>query len=193
MRPWLLRPACVGSDSTSVFSGSSVVISSKPEIAMKRRPGLVGLNFLIGMVLLSDAPKQPFDLLAFAERDDGLLPGGRVSDRTDPARVAPGLATHHHGVDVPDSDSLSLVLLFEGLLDLGLGGRPRDPEGVPPLRVQEVGPLGDERADDDFGGGARGHWSSPSWSWLSPCPALGRSGRLKFSSISSRQSFASNR
>src|SRR6266851_3064883 len=62
MRPWLLRPACVGSASTSVFSGSSVVISSKPEIAMKRRPGLVGLNFLIGMVLLSDAPKQAFDL-----------------------------------------------------------------------------------------------------------------------------------
>src|SRR6266849_976341 len=59
MRPWLLRPACVGSDSTSVFSGSSVVISSKPEIAMKRRPGLVGLNFLIGMVFLYTLPKRP--------------------------------------------------------------------------------------------------------------------------------------
>src|SRR5712691_9520643 len=59
MRPWLLRPACVGRDSTRVFSGSSVVISSKPEIAMKRRPGLVGLNFLIGMVFFYTLPNKP--------------------------------------------------------------------------------------------------------------------------------------
>src|SRR5258708_16087010 len=165
MRPWLLRPACVGSDSTRVFSGSSVVISSKPEIAMKRRPGLVGLNFLIGMVFPSDAPKQAFDFLAFAERDDGLLPGRGVADGADAAQVAPGLAAHAHGVDVPDPDALGLVLFLERLLDLGLAGRPRDPERVPPLRVQEVSPLGDDRADDDFGAGAIGHSASwPPWS-----------------------------
>src|SRR5579859_20975 len=60
MRPWLLRPACVGMDSSRVFSGSSVVISSKPDTDMKRRPGLVGLNFLIGMFFLY-APEKPFD------------------------------------------------------------------------------------------------------------------------------------
>src|SRR5712691_10262919 len=160
---------------------------------MKRRPGLVGLNFRIGMMSLSDAPKQPFDLLAFTERDDCLLPRGRVSDRADPARVAPGLATHRHGVDIPDPDALGLVLVLEGLLDLGLGGSARDPERVTPLRVEQVCPLGDDRTDYDFGGGAGGHCASSSWSPWSPCPALGRSGRLKFSSISSRQSFASNR
>src|SRR5207237_8431972 len=81
MRPWLLRPACVGSDSSSVFSGVSVVISSKPEIVMKRRPGLVGLNFLTGILFLSDAPEQAFDLLARSKRDDCLLPVGRIADR----------------------------------------------------------------------------------------------------------------
>src|SRR5439155_4485672 len=61
IRPWLLRPAWVGNDSRSVFSGLAVVISSKPETDMKRRPGLVGLNFLIG-IRRSRTALRSFDL-----------------------------------------------------------------------------------------------------------------------------------
>src|SRR5690348_11534800 len=103
MRPWLFLPACVGRDSSRVFSGASVVISSNPEIVMKRRPGLVGLNFLTGMLFLSDAPEQAFDLLALSERDDRLLPVGRAAHGAgaDATEAAALLAAHRHGVDVP--------------------------------------------------------------------------------------------
>src|SRR5450759_2893424 len=120
MRPWLLRPACVGSDSSKVFSGSLAVTSSKPDTDMKRRPGLVGLNFLIGT--FSDAPEQAFDLLTGAEGDDCLLPIGGVADRSDPALAAASLAAHGHGVHVTHLDALGLVLLLEGFLDVGLRG-----------------------------------------------------------------------
>src|SRR5256885_16027372 len=59
MRPWLFRPAWVGIDSIRVFSGVSVVISSNPEMVMKRRPGLVGLNFLTGIGVVYTLPKRP--------------------------------------------------------------------------------------------------------------------------------------
>src|SRR5260370_37393123 len=88
MRPLLLLPACVGSDSVSVFSGSLAVASSKPEMVMNLRPGLVGLNFLSGICFSSDAPEQSFDLLAFAEGDDGFLPARGVADRAADAKVA---------------------------------------------------------------------------------------------------------
>ncbi len=45
MRPRLFRPPFFVSGSRSDFSGSDFVMSSKPETAMKRRPGLVGLYF----------------------------------------------------------------------------------------------------------------------------------------------------
>src|SRR6266853_4565591 len=121
MRPWLLRPACVGSDSIKVFSGSSVVTSSNPDTDMKRRPGLVGLNFLIGISFCLDAPEQAFDLLAFAQSDDRLLPIGGVADRaTGSALAAATLATHRDGVHVFDLDARGLVLLLKGLFDVGL-------------------------------------------------------------------------
>src|SRR6266849_9685168 len=160
MRPWLLRPACVGSDSTRLFSGSWAVTSSNPLMVMKRRPGLVGLNFLSGICFLSDAPEQAFDLLTFAERDDGLLPAGGVADRADSAQAAAVLAAHGHGVDFLDPDALGFVLLLEGLLDFGLVGVRRDLERVPALGVELVGALGDDRADHDFGSGAGGHCAS---------------------------------
>src|SRR3979411_2102556 len=111
MRPWLLRPACVGSDSSRVFSGSSVVTSSKPDTDMKRRPGLVGLYFLMG--IFSDAPEEAFDLLPGAKRHDGFLPVGGMADRSEAAHAATLLAAHRHGVHVPHPDALCLVLLFE--------------------------------------------------------------------------------
>ena len=46
MRPRLFRPPFFVIGSSSDFSGSDFVISSKPDVAMKRRPGLVGLYFL---------------------------------------------------------------------------------------------------------------------------------------------------
>src|SRR5215471_10422392 len=60
--PWLLRPARLGSFSRRLFSGSVAVISSKLAVAMKRRPGLVGLYFLTGISL--QAPEQAFQPLA---------------------------------------------------------------------------------------------------------------------------------
>src|SRR2546423_14281535 len=144
MRPWLFRPACVGRDSSSVFSGVSVVISSKPEIVMKRRPGLVGLNFLTGIYetlpnrpsilhptksSISRGPrnpvrgsflntsKQPFDLLALAQSHDRLFPVCGPADlaRADAAEAAALLPSHRDGVDVLDLDALRLVLLLERL------------------------------------------------------------------------------
>src|SRR5438128_1898688 len=181
MRPWLFLPACVGSDSSRVFSGVSVVISSKPEIDMNLLPGLVGLNFLTGIFL--HAPEQAFDLLAFAERHDRLLPVGRLADRarSGAAKAAPLLAAHAHRVDVADLDVLRLVLLFESLLDLRLARGGRDLERVPALGVELVGALGDDRPDHDLARGSRRHLTSPS------------SRLLKFSSRSSIESFASNR
>src|SRR5215471_3710086 len=48
--PWLLRPARLGRFSSRLLSGSVAVISSKLGVDMKRRPGLVGLYFLIGIL-----------------------------------------------------------------------------------------------------------------------------------------------
>src|SRR5260370_36321007 len=175
MRPWLLRRACVGSDSIQVFSGSSVVPSSNPDTDMKRRPGLVGLNFLIGILSL-DAPEEAFDLLAFAKSHDRLLPIGGVADRAaGPALAAATLATHRYCVHVFDLDARGLVLLLEGLLDVGLGSALGDAEGVAALRVELVGPLGDDRPDHDFRCCTRCHL---------PLPL--RSRALKFSSRGSR-------
>src|SRR5215472_4826151 len=76
IRPWLLRPARLGSFSRRLFSGSVAVISSKLAVAMKRRPGLVGLYFLTGM---SHAPEQAFQPLPRLQGDDRLLPVGGVA------------------------------------------------------------------------------------------------------------------
>src|SRR5712691_995318 len=49
MRPALLRPPFFVSFSVNAFSGLGLVISSKVETVMKRRPGDVGLYLRIGM------------------------------------------------------------------------------------------------------------------------------------------------
>src|SRR5690349_12799170 len=48
-RPYELRPPVFLMPSTSDFSGSTRVISSKSDHVAKRRPGLVGLCFLRGI------------------------------------------------------------------------------------------------------------------------------------------------
>src|SRR5215472_18034836 len=47
--PWLLRPACFSSFTTRDFSGLVLVISSKVETDIPRRPGDVGRYCLIGI------------------------------------------------------------------------------------------------------------------------------------------------
>src|SRR3981081_403989 len=77
IRPWLLRPALLGSFSRRLFSGSVAVISSKLDVAMKRRPGLVGLYFLTGIE--SEAPEKAFQPLTGLQGHDGLLPVGSAA------------------------------------------------------------------------------------------------------------------
>src|SRR5215471_13215661 len=55
MRPLLLRPAVLFSGSVSAFSGLVLVISSKVDTDMPRRPGEVGLYVLTGITRSSVA------------------------------------------------------------------------------------------------------------------------------------------
>src|SRR5690349_1686611 len=158
MRPWLLRPELEGSFSSRDFSGSAAVISSKLEVAMKRRPGLVGLYFLTAISLLH-RPEQAFQLLAGAEGDDGLLPiRGIARDAAAPA--APRLAAHVHRVDRDHRDALRRVVLLERSRDLGLAGVAGDAERVATELVERVGALGDHRAQHDLVGGFHEKFSS---------------------------------
>src|SRR6187431_728436 len=49
IRPWLLRPPFLGSGRVSDFSGVVRVISTKSATEEPRRPGVVGLYFLIAI------------------------------------------------------------------------------------------------------------------------------------------------
>ena len=53
IRPFALRPPFLCSGSSSDFSGVALVISSNDEVAIWRRPGLVGLYFLTGICVFS--------------------------------------------------------------------------------------------------------------------------------------------
>src|ERR1041385_4426133 len=146
--PWLLRPAWLGSFSRRLFSGSVAVISSKLAVAMKRRPGLVGLYFLTG---ISETPEQAFQPLAGLQGDDGLLPVGGAAGHAALAG-APHLAPHADRVDRHHLDALRLVDLFERLGDLRLRRVLGDAERVPVLLEERVGALGHQRTVDHFGG-----------------------------------------
>src|SRR2546429_3397718 len=129
------------------------------------------------------APEQAFDLLAFAQRHDRLLPVRGPSDcaRARAPERAPLLAAHRHGVDPLDLDVLRLVLLLERFLDLGLRRAGEDLERVAALRVELVRALGDHGADHDLRCCFRRHQALSFWRGL------------KFSSSSSMASFASSR
>src|ERR1700730_2878198 len=174
MRPWLLRPALFLSGSRRLFSGSFAVISSKPGVAMKRRPGLVALYFLTGMTLL-DSPEQAFET-AFPERHHRFLPVGGAADDAATAR-SPDLAAHIDRVHGRDLHALRLVLLLEGAGDLRLGGAVRHPEGVATLLIERVGTLRDQRPVDHLDRGAAhdpnissscssAPFAIRSWSWV---------------------------
>src|ERR671931_1609469 len=168
--PWLFRPARFGSRSVRLFSGRSVVTSSKLDVVMKRRPGLVGLYFLTAIRL--QTPEEALEPLARAERDHGLLPVRRAATDA-PLAAAPRLALHRDRVHGDDLDALVRVVLLERPRDLGLRRVLGDLERVPARLVQRVRLLGDHRAVDDLDGGPA-HSSSllcPLACSL-PCPRL---------------------
>src|SRR5258708_40041576 len=75
IRPSLLRPPERFLPSTSDFSGRSRVISSRETEVVKRRVGVVGLYFFIGMVKCSPLNLGVFrHLLAGLQRDVRFLP-----------------------------------------------------------------------------------------------------------------------
>src|SRR3984957_11887040 len=122
MRPDALRPLCFLRGSTSPRCGAALVTPSKSLTDMKRRPGLVGLYFFVGIYL--DAFKEAFDLLAFAESHDCLLPVGALAEHPRlTARTPARLAANVDGVDLDDGDLLIHERLFDGATDLDLRRR----------------------------------------------------------------------
>src|SRR3954470_1597608 len=143
MRPLLFRPPVFLTGSSRLFSGSFFVTSSNVETDMKRRPGLVGLNFLTGMGLKVRGPEE-LDLLARVELDDCLLPAGaRALDQAAALR----LRAHLDDVDGGDLDAEQLL---DRLPDLRLVRVGMHAEGV--LAVLDLGEalLRDHRRDDDL-------------------------------------------
>src|SRR5258708_19675623 len=71
--PWLLRPACFCNFTTRDFSGFVFLISSKVDTDMPRRPGDVGLYFLIG-IFSTPLFLQSVDRLPFTHGDNLFFP-----------------------------------------------------------------------------------------------------------------------
>src|SRR5438309_1399769 len=124
IRPLLLRPAVFLSGSVSAFSGRVLVISSKVDTDIPRRPGEVGLYVLTGMS--SDALEQVEPLAGF-QGHDGFLPGTRS---THTAAAAANFACHMQDVHVRDLNLLGGEGFFDGALDLYLVDVRRDFENV---------------------------------------------------------------
>src|ERR1700733_1968258 len=144
MRPDALRPLCFLRCSTSWRCGALLVTPSKLLTDMNRRPGLVGLYFLVGTY--SDTFKQAFYLLARAESHDCLLPVGALSEHPRlPARAASLLAAHVDGVHVDDGDLLVGKRLFERAPDLDLRRRRMAAEHVASRGHRCVRLLADHR------------------------------------------------
>src|SRR5258708_2251607 len=99
--PWLLRPPDFLSGSSSDFSGSARVISSKPLTDLKRVAAVIGRNWRMLISALEHG-----DRVAVLERDDGLLPAWRR-----PAGAATGdrMAAHLHGADARGCDAEELL------------------------------------------------------------------------------------
>src|SRR3954471_24039130 len=149
LRPCAFRPPDFVRPSTSVFSGSSLVISEKSGYETKRRPALVGLGLRIGMrlaLLEAGEALEDRDRVALAHLDDGLLPLARAAGG--PA-AALGLGLHRHRAHVHHVDAEELL---DGLADLRLVCLVVDPERVLVRGRQDVALLRDDRADDDLGG-----------------------------------------
>src|SRR5258706_10906073 len=110
MRPWLLRPAVAVLCASRLFSGSPLVISVKSWVDIPRRPGEVGLYFLVGIL---DSLEE-LDVVAGLERDERLLP--RRATTTEPADPLL-LAAHDQRADIGHGD---LEQRLHGAADLDL-------------------------------------------------------------------------
>src|SRR5262249_17723475 len=117
-RPALLRPAVAVLWASRLFSGSCVVMSAKSWVDMPRRPGDVGLYFLIAIL---DSLEE-LDVVAGLERDDRLLP--RRTAAGEPAHPLL-LASDHQG---PDRRHGDLEQVLHRAADLDLVGVARDLE-----------------------------------------------------------------
>src|ERR1700736_5374053 len=95
MRPLLLRPAVFLSGSVSARSGLVLVISSKVDTDMPRRPAEVGLYVLTGMPVALD-PLEEIEPLAGPQCHDRFFPVARHTHRF--------TATAHFAVHVHDID-----------------------------------------------------------------------------------------
>src|SRR4051794_9882188 len=94
LRPRELRPPDFVSPSTSVFSGSSLVISEKSGYETKRRPALVGLGLRIGM-RYSSSPARPWKI--------GIESPSRISAMAFfHSRVRPEVQPRRLGLDLTD-------------------------------------------------------------------------------------------
>src|SRR5204863_6772388 len=91
MCPLLLRPPVRRSGSSSVFSGSVLVISEKSETERKRVAGVIGRNCRMPISAL-----EYLDGVALFEGDDRLLPLRAASGVTP---VGAPLGPHHHRAD----------------------------------------------------------------------------------------------
>src|SRR3990167_8628244 len=110
MRPWLLRPAVADFWASRLFSGVPLVTSPKSCEDMPRRPGEVGLYFLIA---ISDSLEK-LDVVAGLEGHERLLPGGTLP--REPTHAL-DLAAHDERADVGHGD-LEQVLHRAADLDL---------------------------------------------------------------------------
>src|SRR5690554_1170878 len=144
MRPLLLRPPDFLIGRSSDFSGSERVISPKSDVVMKRREGVYGRYFLVGM---SNPPSlrealELLDLLTGLEGHDGLEPLLRAAgEAAHPLRLAAHLdEVHLRDVDLEDR--------LDGLLDLHAVGPRVHVERVLAGLHGHYGLLGQDRRED---------------------------------------------
>src|SRR5215475_4073988 len=116
MRPYVLRPPVLGLGFVSVFSGFCLVTSEKSDDVWKRRPGLVGLRFRMGISFFPSASEDVDAVLAGGEGDDRpLLARPRVVRAG--LSVAGALALAVDRVDLLDTLAEELL---HGVADLDL-------------------------------------------------------------------------
>src|SRR5690606_6779985 len=145
MRPMLLRPPDFLIGASSGFSGSLRVISAKSDVVMKRREGVYGRYFLLGMSLPPSLREalELLDLLTGLEGHDGLEPVLRAA--REPAEAL-DLAAHLDEVHLRDVDVEDRL---DGLLDLDAVRLRVHVERVLAVLHGHDGLLRQDRGDDD--------------------------------------------
>src|SRR6266480_2953872 len=140
MWPLLLRPPVRRSGSSSVFSGSVLVISEKSETERKRVAGVIGRNCRMPILAL-----EHLNSVALFEGDDCLFPGRPATLIT---AIGAPLGPHDHRADAGDRH---LEQRFDRRFDLRLRRVVVHAERVLLARAVRRGRLlGDDRPDDSI-------------------------------------------